>query len=390
MVVGHACVDVLPAITHPGPLTFEPGTLTVVGPVSISAGGCVPNTGLALHRLGLSVRLIGRVGSDPFGDILIKLLSDVEPGLAADLVVVPGEHTSYSIIVSPPGSDRMFLHFPGANESFAAEDVSDERLQDARILHIGYLPLLREMYDRGGSGLIRLLDRAKTAGMATSMDMSYPDLASYPSPVDWREVLAGTLPYVDFFLPSVDELHLMLEAEPAPRPIDPETVRRLAEEVMTLGAAVIGIKLGEHGFYLRSARDAVVVRSTSSVPIRVSEWSTRELWSTAFEADTVATTGAGDAAVAGFLLGLLRGMTPEETITAAAAVGASSVEQQETLGGVVGWEAIAARLSQGWPRTSANLGRGWKELNRGMWAGPGDRAPASRSAGPPRLLPRLR
>jgi len=374
LVAGHACVDVLPAITHSGPLNFEPGTLTVVGPVSISAGGCVPNTGLALRRLGLRVSLIARVGSDPFGDILIKLLSDIEPGLAADLVVVPGDHTSYSIIVSPPGSDRMFLHFPGANESFAAEDVSDQRLQDARMLHVGYLPLLRQMYGGGGSGLIRLLDRAKAAGLATSMDMSYPDLASYPSPVDWREVLAGTLPYVDFFLPSIDELHLMLAAEPAPRPVSPETVRRLADEVLTLGAAVVGIKLGEHGFYMRSAPEAVVARSTSAVPIRVSEWSLRELWSTAFEAETVATTGAGDAAVAGFLLGVLRGMTPEETITAAAAVGASSVEQQDTLGGVVGWEAIAARLSQGWPRTKANFDRGWKELQRGMWAGPGDRA----------------
>ncbi len=78
--------------------------------------------------------------------------------------------------------------------------------------------------------------------------------------------------------------------------------------------------------------------------------------------------------MAGFLLGLLRGMTPEETITAAAAVGASSVEQQDTLGGVVGWEAIAARLNHGWPRTTANLGGGWKELHPGMWAGPGDRA----------------
>lgn len=372
VVAGHACVDVMPAIMHPGPLSFEPGTLSVVGPVSISAGGCVPNTGIALHRLGVSVRLIGRVGADPFGDILTKMLSDIEPSLAADLVTVPADHTSYSIIVSPPGSDRMFLHFPGANESFAAEDVSDQRLRGARILHVGYLPLLREMYSGRGSGLIRLLDRAKTAGLATSMDMSYPDLASYPSPVDWRQVLAGVLPYVDFFLPSLDELHLMLAAEPAPRPVDAETVRKLGHEALQLGAAVVGLKLGELGFYLRAAAEAVVARSGSRIPIRASEWGTRELWSTAFETTVVATTGAGDAAVAGFLIGLLRGMTPEETITAAAAVGASSVEQQ--VGGVVSWEEIAARVGRGWARAAANPGAAWKPVQPGMWAGPADRA----------------
>ena len=64
---GHICLDVIP--TFPEKSMDElnllrPGSLNIVGPSVISTGGSVSNTGLALHRLGFPVKLIGRVGKD--------------------------------------------------------------------------------------------------------------------------------------------------------------------------------------------------------------------------------------------------------------------------------------------------------------------------------------
>ena len=373
VVAGHVCLDVLPEITHAGPLRFEPGTLAVVGPVTLSTGGCVPNTGIALHRLGVRVRLIGKVGEDPFGQVVKNLLAEIDPRLADDLVVSPGDRTSYSVIVSPPDADRMFLHFPGANSTFGADNVPERGLQDARILHAGYLPLLNRMYEKGGTDLKRLLTRAKTSGLATSMDMSYPDPASEAGRVEWAAILREVLPYVDFFLPSLDELHLMLKMRRAPEEVEPEIVRELAAEVLALGAGAVGIKLGDRGFYLRTASPAVMSRIGRRLGDFASDWGERELWAAAFEVKVAGTTGAGDAAIAGLLMGLLRGMTPEATVKAACAVGACSVERPEAGTGVVSWEATTSRVDRGWRRATLRLGHGWMELERGVWAGPADR-----------------
>ena len=52
------------------------------------------------------------------------LLQERGPEADAALTVVPGEGTSYSIVLAPPGIDRVFLHHPGANDTFCADDVN--------------------------------------------------------------------------------------------------------------------------------------------------------------------------------------------------------------------------------------------------------------------------
>ena len=70
VVAGHVSLDVFPALR--GSVTLEPGRLVEVGPAAFSTGGAVANTGLALHRLGVPVRLVGRVGADLFGRAVLE------------------------------------------------------------------------------------------------------------------------------------------------------------------------------------------------------------------------------------------------------------------------------------------------------------------------------
>src|SRR5690606_16738276 len=130
--------------------------------------------------------------------------------LVRGMIVVPGEATSYTVVLSPPGQDRIFLHAPGANNTFSAEDVPYERVPAGGIFHFGYPPLMARMYEDGGEGLASIFHRVKEAGAVTSLDMAMPDPKSPSGRADWRAILPRVLPHVDIFLPSVEEMLLML------------------------------------------------------------------------------------------------------------------------------------------------------------------------------------
>ena len=182
-----------------------------IGPAALSTGGAVANTGLALHRLGVRVRLMGKVGDDLFGRAVLEALHAQDPELAASMVVVAGETTSYTLVISPPGVDRCFLHCSGANNTFTADDVRYDELTSARLFHFGYPPIMRAMYADGGTELRRMFARARDAGPATSLDMCRPDPDGDAGRVHWERLLKETLPLVDVFVPSIEELLFMLD-----------------------------------------------------------------------------------------------------------------------------------------------------------------------------------
>ena len=354
VVAGHVCLDVIPRLD--GPAALEPGALVNVGPADLPTGGSVLNTGLALYRLGVPVRLTGRVGDDLFGAGVLDALREQDPALATGMVVAPGEATSYSIVISPPGVDRSFLHCPGANDSFTSDDVTDEALAAARIFHFGYPPLMRSMFADGGAELRRLFDRARAAGSVTSLDLSQPDPDSDAGRVDWEALLVATLPYVDVFAPSIGELLFMLEHDVAAT-VDRVLLARLAGRLLEMGAAIVAIKLGDQGLYLRTSGD--LERVAGRLRLDAAAWRDRELLSPCFAPARVAgTTGSGDCTIAGLLAALLRGEAPAAAATSATAVGACSVEAPDATSGIPAWPRVAERMRAGWSRLPLSLDLG--------------------------------
>ncbi len=373
IVAGHICVDLIPTLPNlPDGFSYAPGTLLEVGPATVSTGGCVPNAGGTLHRLGSRVRLVGRVGDDPFGGIVRRSLAP--KGLGGDIRVVPEESTSYSVILSPPGEDRMFLHFAGANDSFGEDDLIGADLSGARMFHFGYPPIMRRMYEDGGENLAGLMARAKRAGLVTSLDMAYPDPATASGGADWPRILGRVLPEVDVFVPSLEESLLMLDPGFRSPEGGPEgtagavadRVSRLGERLLGMGAGIVGIKCGDLGLYLRTGSEDRL-RASGLFP-DAAAWADLELWSSVFEVEVAGTAGAGDATVAGLLHALLRGDSPEDAVTAAVAVGASSVEAPDATSGVKGWEETRRRISDGWRRRTDPPGSDWSSTDEtGMW-----------------------
>ena len=72
---------------------------------------------------------------------------------------------------------------------------------------------MRSMYERGGEELARIMELARASGAATSLDLAAVDAASPAGRADWRGILARTLPYVDFFVPSIEEVCFMLDRD---------------------------------------------------------------------------------------------------------------------------------------------------------------------------------
>jgi sugar/nucleoside kinase (ribokinase family) len=364
VVAGHISLDLFPGLA--GAVTLEPGRLVEVGPAVISTGGAVANTGVALHRLGVRVRLIAKVGDDLFGRAVLDELADHDLRLAADISVAPQETTSYTIVINPPGVDRTFLHCSGANETFSADDVRDEQLAGARVFHFGYPPLMREMYAHGGAQLRRVFERVHSAGPATSLDLCALDADSAAGGVDWKHVLSRTLPFVDVFAPSIDELLFMLDRPMHARlkadgevcgVLDRRRLAALGDLVLGMGAAVAAIKLGDQGLYLRTARDSVRIHAfCDRLGLSPDAWRGREVIAPCFRAREVAgTTGSGDSTIAGLLAALLRGEDPADAATSATAVGACSVEGVDPTSAIPSWPNVAARLAAGWPRLPVKI-----------------------------------
>jgi len=379
IVAGHMCLDIIPEMRQSG-FRFVPGTLEEVGPATVTLGGCVSNTGLALKKLGAEVHLVAKIGTDPLGDLLqLELRKFGEIGSA--LTRSPGESTSYSVLISPQGADRMVLHYRGTNDSFSTDDVISALSQPAQIFHFGYPPLMRKMFENEGRELEQIFRQAKREGLLTSLDMAYPDPDSPAGHADWSRITARVLPYVDIFCPSYEELACMLRPEmsssllahgsEALANVDTNTLGELSEIACRMGAAVVAIKLGNRGLYVRTNHSE---RLRSAGPdIHFEGWANRELWTSVFKVKVVGTTGAGDATVAGFLYGILRGLPVEQVCRVACAVGACNVEAADATSGIVSFKGVEQRLRSGWEQEACSAGKAWHAILPGVFAGPNDR-----------------
>lgn len=391
VVAGHICLDIIPTLLD-NAVSFAPGRLIEAGKAMLGTGGPVSNTGIALHILGIKTKLMGKVGNDLFGQAILQLIVSRGGKLVGGMVVAEGEYTSYSVILSAPGMDRIFIHAPGCNDTFAADDIRYDLLETSALFHFGYPPLMQHMYRDDGAELADIFKRAKACGVTTSLDLSMP--VGPASRANWQAILQATLPYVDIFLPSVEELLLILR-----RPVfeqlskkahhtdilnlvTPNMVTELGKQLLDMGAKVVGLKMGERGLYMRTSDADTLTQMGRAEPPKRIVWANRELWAPCFATQVVGTTGAGDATIAGFLLGLLRGMTPEATLAAACAVGACNVEAADALSGIQSWPETMSRIANGWPRLLLEAKKGspldmrtfgwrWDETYE-LWVGQND------------------
>jgi len=383
---GHICLDIYPDLSHLTPTQFQenfiPGHLMTIGPLFFSTGGAVSNTGLALHTLGVETQLMGKIGNDFVGQVIKDILQNFDPSLVVGMVEDAKSDSSYTIVITPPDIDRYLLHCPGANDTFSANDINYSLLETVSLFHFGYPPLMKEMYAGGGRELARIFRLAKQAGVTTSLDTAFVGPESIAGQSDWRVILTAALPFVDIFMPSIEEILFMLRRdqykdlqsqatdEDIIPLLTPELLSSLGSELLNMGAPIVALKLGNRGLYVRTGSLETLSGMGRGAPADLDHWADQELWSPCFEVKVAGTAGSGDATIAGFLSALLREASPLEAINAAVAVGACNVEKVDTLSGIQTWEATMARIDNGWPKKKLNIeADGWSyDTNHQVWS----------------------
>jgi sugar/nucleoside kinase (ribokinase family) len=301
-VAGHVCVDLAPSLDRS--VSVEPGNLKQVGPLAISVGGTVANTGLDLAAFGNEVSLFATVGDDDLGRLVAQRLGS-NSRVAVNLEISRDAATSYSLVFQPPDSDRGFLHHVGANAEFDGTSVD---LHGADLLHVGYPSLLPGLIARDAAPLRELLLSARVRGVTTSLDLAVVDPAAHPM-CDWRQVLRSIAFQTDVLSPSIDDLTSALRID---EPFSIDLAERLARQFVDWGVAVVVISAGASGHIVRSSTAARLREAGGAFAGSADAWAERSfhvppVWS----GHPVSTNGAGDASTAGLIHGIVSGAGPE-------------------------------------------------------------------------------
>src|SRR5438046_2379013 len=106
IVADHVCtpIDYLP----------KEGESVLTDDVLLSIGGCAADVATGLVRMGVPAAVVGRVGKDAFGRVVLGMLRAEGVNVSA-VKVTPNARTSQTMIVNVAGQDRRFIHCVGAN-----------------------------------------------------------------------------------------------------------------------------------------------------------------------------------------------------------------------------------------------------------------------------------
>lgn len=291
--LGILVADVVGRPLHAIP---DPGRLVLVDEMSLHTGGCASNSATALVRLGLPVEVIGKVGTDPFGDFVLNALS--KRGIGTQGVIRDKNvGTSATMVMVAPDGERRFVHYIGANARLTLADVDFSMIKTGSILHVAGSLVMPGI---DGRPTAELLQQAHQAGITTFLDTVWDDTGR------WMEILAPCLPYIDYFVPSLPEGQALTGLD------DPAEI---AHFLIDHGVKTVGLKMGV---------DGCLVMTSDSQIIRVPS----------FQVDVVDATGAGDAFAAGFIAGVWHNWPLEKTAKFANAVGALCVTGVGAAGGL--------------------------------------------------------
>lgn len=303
------CLGILVADIVVPPMERLPaaGELIATDDFLLQPGGCAANVSLGLRTLGVPSAVCGRVGDDPFGELLIRDLR--ERGVGTDDVIrTPGCRTSTTVILPVIGEDRRFVHSFGANAVFSGDDLAQVALDRAEVLYIGGYLMLAALQQRS---LGEQLRRARARGTVIVLDVAVP--AGNAVSLDALDQL---LPLADYFVPNIDEARAITgESDP----------HRQAQRLIAYGARHVLIKLGDRGTYVRSAG----VSFEMPAP----------------HVDTVEPSGAGDAFAAGLIVGIREHWDLARMIRFANVVGASACTALGAWNGVFSRDQADAYVS---------------------------------------------
>lgn len=241
------------------------GRAFFIDEITMTVAGTAGATAMACAILGLTTRAVGSVGDDEMAEIMLNSLG--RKGVDTTLIErCKGVPTSATILPVRPNGERPALHVPGSAAHFRVAPEHEDAALDARVVHFGGTGLLKAF---DGAPTLHLIKKAKALGRTTTFDL----IQANPETIALVEPL---LPYIDYFIPSIDEA-----GEMAGR-TDPDDVARF---FLDRGVGTCALTMGAEGCIIVS-QDGTRARLPAH-DVTVSD-----------------TTGCGDSFTSGFIVGL--------------------------------------------------------------------------------------
>ena len=195
-------------------------------------GGAPANLAVAASRLGAQTAFIGKVGADAFGRYLKEVLAENKvdvSGMAVVSVDATGER------------DFSFYRSANADVMLSKEDISDEALKAAKIVHFGSVSLTA---DPSRTATLDAAARAKKMGATITYDPNYR-ANLWKNKEDAIAQMKAPLPLVDILKVSDEELPLLTgttDCESGTAQLAQNGIRLI---FVTLGANGVFYRFGE-------------------------------------------------------------------------------------------------------------------------------------------------
>jgi ribokinase len=262
---------------------------TVLGTdFQIHPGGKGANQAVAVGRLNYPVQMIGRVGSDAFGEQLRAQL--VSAGVDTNNVMTTDGPSGVALIVVSRNGENSIVVAPGANAMLTPRDL-DGRIEVLR--RAGIVLCQLEIPEETVERLAHICSRE---GVPLILD---PAPARKLAPEIWRSVA--------WFTPNETEAAYYLhESNPSSELVEPAKAAGL---LLNKGLGGVILKLGSRGAY-------IATKDGSNAAI------------SAFPVKAIDTTAAGDAFNGAFATALMLGDEPAEASHFASAAAAISVTRK--------------------------------------------------------------
>ncbi len=252
-----------------------------MNPQTVS-GGSSSNTISGLSNLGIATGIFGKIGRNELGQLF---KADMEKVGVETHLFSSDTLTGNCISLISQDSERTMATCLGAAVELSADDISDD-------LFYGFSHLYVEGYWVQNYDLIETAFRkAHNRGLTCCLD-----LASYNVAEENKEFLVKIIDkYVDVVFANEEEATAFTGKE------DMEALNEIGEI-----ASTVVVKLGRRGSLIKMNDTITRVGIVSCIPID--------------------TTGAGDLYAAGFLYGMINGLTPEKCGEAGAILAGNVIE----------------------------------------------------------------
>lgn len=273
----------------------RPVGLDIAESLMIDFGGAEGNLCIALSRLGITSRLITRIGKDPLGVRLENLLRSEE--VLTDALIEDPEAPSGFFFREhlPDGRRRVYYYRKGSAASrLNPEDLRTEWFEGCQYFHLtGITPALSESCRKAS---LRAVEIAKSLNVRFSFDPNYR--APLWSPDQAKAGLAPFFELADIVLIGNEDARAILGMS------DPQ---QILDTCARKGEAKVVLKLAEKG------AQALIGGEYYTQPVVPAR-------------QVIDPVGAGDGFDAGFLAGLIRGWEYSRALELAARIGSAAVE----------------------------------------------------------------